>query len=113
MGAPAKLWRQFERVTARRQQIAKEDAALRDRQNELRQLLAAELRMGSPVPLTTREREVLTVMQSEPLPANKEIADRLNISERTVKFHVGTLLAKFGAIDRRELVMKANREKKP
>ena len=34
---------------------------------------------------------------------NKEIARRLGITEATVKFHVGKLLKKTGASDRREL----------
>jgi DNA-binding CsgD family transcriptional regulator len=37
--------------------------------------------------------------------SNKEIAARLNISERTVKFHVSNLLAKFGVERRQELIM--------
>jgi DNA-binding CsgD family transcriptional regulator len=35
--------------------------------------------------------------------ANKEIGSALNISERTVKFHVSAMLAKFGVAKRQEL----------
>ncbi len=52
--------------------------------------------------LTTREIEVLRML-SEGLP-NKEIAWRLGISEHTVKFHVGSLLAKLNASSRTEAV---------
>ena len=41
--------------------------------------------------------------------ANKEIASDLNLSERTVKFHVSSLLAKFRVRGRMELVREASR----
>ena len=57
--------------------------------------------------LTPREREVLALV-AEGLP-NKLIADRLNISEHTVKFHVAALLSKLGAQSRTEAVVLAAR----
>jgi DNA-binding NarL/FixJ family response regulator len=55
--------------------------------------------------LTTREREVLDyVLRSL---SNKEIAGHLNVSERTVKFHVSALLAKFNVTDRFSLIRRA------
>jgi DNA-binding NarL/FixJ family response regulator len=53
-----------------------------------------------PEELTEREQEVLELM-GQGL-ANKEIAQRLVISERTVKFHVSGILAKLGAGNRTE-----------
>ena len=50
-------------------------------------------------PLTPRESEILQMLASGL--ANKEIASRLNISEHTVKFHVASILGKFGAGSRR------------
>ncbi|MGH9744370.1 MAG: response regulator transcription factor [Candidatus Acidiferrum sp.] len=68
-------------------------------------LLQAGHSVGSPVKLTRREEEVLGgVMKSL---ANKEIAATLNLSERTVKFHVSSLLAKFRVRGRMELVREA------
>jgi DNA-binding CsgD family transcriptional regulator len=70
-------------------------------------LLQAGHSVGSPVKLTRREEEVLGgVMKSL---ANKEIAATLNLSERTVKFHVSSLLAKFRVRGRMELVREATR----
>lgn len=70
-------------------------------------LLQAGHSVGSPVKLTRREEEVLGgVMKSL---ANKEIAATLNLSERTVKFHVSSLLAKFRVRGRMELVREASR----
>jgi len=52
--------------------------------------------------LTPREREVLELV-AEGL-SNRAIAERLGNSEHTVKFHVSSLLGKFGAVTRAELV---------
>lgn len=50
--------------------------------------------------LTPRELEVLDwLAQGSP---NKEIAERLRISQRTVKFHVSGIMAKLGATNRTE-----------
>jgi DNA-binding CsgD family transcriptional regulator len=53
------------------------------------------------VALTPREREVLRAVTNNL--GNKEIAFRLSISVRTVKFHVSALLAKFGVQTRSQL----------
>jgi DNA-binding NarL/FixJ family response regulator len=56
---------------------------------------------------TPRERDVLHLL-AEGLP-NKTIADRLAISEHTVKFHVNALMGKLGAQSRTEAVVRAIR----
>jgi DNA-binding NarL/FixJ family response regulator len=61
------------------------------------------LRVDSPNELSRREQEVLTGLLENL--ANKEVADRLHISERTVKFHVSNLLAKFGVRRRADLIL--------
>jgi two-component system, NarL family, response regulator YdfI len=53
-------------------------------------------------PLTRREREVLQMLAAGL--GNKEIASRLNISDHTAKFHVGSILGKLGAASRAEAV---------
>ena len=58
-------------------------------------------------PLTPRELEVLALI-SEGL-HNSEIAGRLFVTERTVKFHVSSILAKLGADNRTEAVALAAR----
>ena len=58
-----------------------------------------------PDTLTERELEVLRLLAKGR--QNKEIANELVISERTVKFHVSAILAKLGVGNRTEAVSKA------
>ena len=53
-------------------------------------------------PLTIRELEVLGLM-AEGLP-NKRIAERLAISDQTVKFHVASIGGKLNAVNRTDAV---------
>jgi DNA-binding CsgD family transcriptional regulator len=72
--------------------------------SKARQLLDAGRAIASPVGLSRREKEVLNgVLENL---ANKEIASRLSISERTVKFHVSSLFVKFKVRSRIELIRK-------
>ena len=57
---------------------------------------------GESAPLSTREREVLALL-AEGL-ATKNIAQELGISAHTVKAHVESIFAKFGATTRAEAV---------
>jgi len=60
--------------------------------------------LQTPVRLTKREREILhEVLQNL---SNKEIAKKVNVSVRTVKFHVSSLLAKFNVTNRMGLMQK-------
>lgn len=57
------------------------------------------------VRLTVRERQVLHLLAAGD--RNKEIAVRLALRERTVKFHVANVLAKLGAQSRTEALRRA------
>jgi DNA-binding CsgD family transcriptional regulator len=56
------------------------------------------------VPLTRREVQVRDLMLTGQ--SYKEIGKALSISPRTVKYHVGTLYAKYGVPDRQMLIAK-------
>ncbi len=56
-----------------------------------------------PANLSRREREVFDLLLENL--SNKEIGDKLHISERTVKFHVSSLLAKFSVRRRTDLIL--------
>lgn len=63
-------------------------------------------RPGKPVranPLSPREQQVVELLLENL--ANKEIAVRLGLSERTVKFHVSNVLAKHGVRRRADLIL--------
>jgi two-component system, NarL family, response regulator YdfI len=53
-------------------------------------------------PLTKREKQVLQMLAAGL--GNKEIAAKLNISDHTAKFHVGSILGKLGVSTRAEAV---------
>lgn len=72
-------------------------------------LIAPHGRADAPLsdPLTARESEVLQWL-AKGLP-NKTIAQRLIISESTVKFHINSIMSKLGAQSRTDAVVRATR----
>jgi len=69
------------------------------------QLLESAWTADDSTPLSKRQQQVLEgVLRNL---SNKEIAALLNLSERTVKFHVSALLAKYGVSDRVSLMRQA------
>src|SRR5712691_6818950 len=88
--------------------VQAEDEILQGLREKADKLLEAGKSVGSQVKMTRREEEVLSGLMKGL--ANKEIAANLNLSERTVKFHVSSLLAKFRVRGRMELVREASRQ---
>jgi two-component system, NarL family, response regulator LiaR len=72
------------------------------------QVAARLLQEMTETPLTPREREVL-VLIGRGMP-NKIIARELSLSEKTVKAHVSSILAKLGVTDRTQAALYAVRE---
>jgi len=58
---------------------------------------------AGPARLSRREKEVMEALLENL--SNKEIASKLNMSERTAKFHVSNLLAKYGVRRRADLIL--------
>lgn len=70
-----------------------------------RDLLEEGRAVSGPASLSPRQQEILhSVLCNR---ANKEIASKLNITVRTVKFHISSLLSKFGVENRTELARRA------
>lgn len=61
--------------------------------------------ISAPPNLSPRQKEILNSVICNR--ANKEIASRLNITVRTVKFHISSLLGKFAVENRSELAQRA------
>jgi DNA-binding NarL/FixJ family response regulator len=64
--------------------------------------------ISSRAGLSRREKEVMQGLLENL--SNKEIANKLNIAERTVKFHVSNLLQKFNVRRRADLIVLAYQE---
>lgn len=70
-----------------------------------KELLAQGRSASSTTQLSPRQQQILhsVICNRE----NKEIASKLNITVRTVKFHISTLLSKFGVDNRADLARRA------
>jgi DNA-binding NarL/FixJ family response regulator len=99
--SPADLVAQFDTIAEARRSGVGADAILMPIQE------AAAEDEPSPEALTPREVQVLELV-AEGLP-NKTIADRLSISDQTVKFHIASLSGKLGAANRTDAVRRAVR----
>ena len=69
---------------------------------EIAAQLARAVRQPRRDRLTEREREILGLLGAGL--SNRAIGERLGITERTVKFHVGEILARLGASNRAQAV---------
>jgi DNA-binding NarL/FixJ family response regulator len=71
----------------------------------------AKMLMKAETKLTKRELQVLELLITGI--SNKEIAGHINLSERTVKFHVSSLLTKYRVRGRVELIQQVGMRIKP
>ncbi len=86
--------------------VQAENGILEGLKEKAEKLLEAGRSVRGRVRLTRREEEVLAGVTNSL--SNKEIATKLNLSERTVKFHVSSLLAKYQVRGRMELLREAS-----
>jgi DNA-binding CsgD family transcriptional regulator len=85
--------------------VPADDVLVEQLMSRARKLLVEGRANSNSVALSPRQKEILQSIIGNK--ANKEIASILNISVRTVKFHISTLLEKFGVSNRNELARKA------
>ena len=71
-------------------------------------MLTARAESRPTTELTTREQEVLALL-AEGL-ANKQIARRLGIAEKTVKAHLTSVFQRIGVTDRTQAALWAHRQ---
>jgi DNA-binding CsgD family transcriptional regulator len=85
--------------------VQAQDSLVKRLISRAQKLLEQGRAVAFPSNLSPRQREILhSVLRRR---ANKEIASELNITVRTVKFHISSLLSKFGVENRMELARKA------
>jgi DNA-binding NarL/FixJ family response regulator len=89
--------------------VARGDSPLHPR--VARQLLTARAARPAGPSLTAREREVLELVRLGL--ANKQVARRLGISERTVKAHLTSIFGAIGVRDRTAAALWAERHRSP
>lgn len=104
--AQKKPWDRLDWVQKRLEALRIEHEELRKEEVELKKICLSMIREQPDELLTRREIEVLSLLQSNPYWTNKDLSISLCISERTVKFHISSLLIKFGASSRSELCQK-------
>lgn len=104
--AEKSIWDEWQATEARIESLQrelKEATQLAKEQREEILQRVNDRRLG--VQVTRREGEVLEAFYGPPMQTNKEIAAKLNIAERSVKFHFSNLLLKYGVTDRHQLYM--------
>jgi DNA-binding NarL/FixJ family response regulator len=95
------LGQELDRALARVKAAEIEFTAANINLKRVRQLVVQSGVLGDRAKLTQRETQVLLGLVD--FLQNKEIASKLNISERTVKSHVAALLRKMKCTDRNQL----------
>jgi DNA-binding NarL/FixJ family response regulator len=101
------LWDEWDETKAKIELLSSEIKILRTLERDLAVQLGniLDARNGG-IHLTRRQTEIMEALCGPPLQSNKEIAAKLNIAERTVKFHISSLLAIFRVQTRYELMMR-------
>jgi DNA-binding CsgD family transcriptional regulator len=103
---PDQEWLDFLEALASEAAVAVDSAGLAEKFGK-RALGSAEKRAAHP-DFSRLENEILALVV-EGL-SNPEIADKMHLSQHTIKFHVRRILQKVGAVNRTELARKATKE---
>jgi len=104
---PDQEWNDFLEALGSEAAIAIENAGMYRQLQNARP--AADSQPKAPVPdLTRLEREILALLVEGD--SNRDIAEKIHLSQNTIKFHVRQLLQKLDVENRTELARKATRE---
>jgi DNA-binding NarL/FixJ family response regulator len=102
------VWDEWRETKAQIKTLQNEIDKLAAKERELNAQIFHSLdRKNGNVLLTARQQEVLNALCGPPVRSNKEISEKLNLSGRTVKFHISALLGKYRVRSRMELVLEA------
>jgi PAS domain S-box-containing protein len=104
---PDQEWLEFLEALGSEASIAIDNASMFDRLQKAPAASTAEPRMPPP-DLTKLERDILQLVVEGH--SNRDIAEKVHLSQNTVKFHVRQLLQKVDVENRTELAHKATRE---
>ena len=104
---PDQEWNEFLEALGSEAAIAIENAGMHRQLQSARP--AAETESKAPVPdLSRLDRDILALLVEGH--SNRDIAEKVHLSQNTIKFHVRQLLQKLDAENRTELARKATRE---
>lgn len=98
------LWDEWESINSEIELLQMKLTELVEKEKVLNErLLKLLIGTRANTKLTRRQYEVLSLTKVHPVLSNKEIANKLNISERTVKFHIAALLKLYDVQSRFDL----------
>jgi DNA-binding CsgD family transcriptional regulator/GAF domain-containing protein len=104
---PDQEWLEFFDALGSEAAIAIDHSGMADRLKQLRPESAGKTR--APLPDLSRLEKEILVYVVEGL-SNRVIAEKVHLSQHTIKFHVGQMLDKLGVSNRTELARKATQE---
>lgn len=99
-------WQKWHRVKTEIAQIQLKLRELMVLEAELAAKLVLQLQLHPLVPLSKRQMEVVNLLKTYPMFSNKELAGVLFVTERTVKFHISSILQRYGVRTRKELFLR-------
>ena len=97
-------WVALEALRAEKQQLVLRLDEIRKEEIRFRTMCIGWLGEEPYSKLTKREREVYFTIKNNPILTNKEIANKLSVTERTIKYHLGQIYSKYGCNTRRDLL---------
>lgn len=99
-------WQELMSIREERDKLSEKLRQLHDREQQLIVECERYLYPGDIHKLTDTERTLLYIIKDNPLMPRKQLADKLNVAERTIKFHLGNMFMKFNVADKQAMLSK-------